>query len=291
MRRTLASLALFAAMTASPALGAEPVVLRPAGPWNVDLVEGRCRLSRLFGDESAPHLLVFEQHWPDDKAGLYVAGPAFAALDRNKSFGLKFREGQTENPNPPYRGTMPGFGTSYLYHSIDLAIEDKPHPRPAPVVTSFPALDTAYASRIEFVGLRFGKEEVRLQTGSMKDAFTVLNECTQNIVLDWGFDLKQQLGATRMPYLVNNKIIPSIVSDNIPFSRMESGDNGTVRVRLLISETGAIAECKLLGTTDPLKLEGHICRAFRRARFEPARDAAGQPMPSFYATTITYALG
>lgn len=288
MRRAV--LALAALSAAAPA-SAAPVVLAPSSPWNVDLVDNRCRLTRSFGDTSAPHLLVFEQYWPDERAGLYVAGPAFAALDRTKSFGLKFREGQAENPNPPFRGTIEGFGTSYLYPSIDLAIEDKPHPSPAPVVTAFPALDTEYASRIEFVALRFGKEEVRLETGSMKDAFTVLNECTQAIVGNWGFDLKQQLGATRMPYLVNDRIMSSVVSENIPFSQMESGENGTVRLRLLISETGAITECKLLGTTDPQGLERHICRAYRRARFEPARDATGNPMPSFYTTTITYALG
>jgi hypothetical protein len=56
----LALAALSTALAAMPAQ-AEPVVLKPSSPWNVDFGEDKCRLSRLFGEGENQHYLAFQQ--------------------------------------------------------------------------------------------------------------------------------------------------------------------------------------------------------------------------------------
>lgn len=50
-------------------------MLKPAGPWNLDVGENRCRLNRLFGEPGNQHMLAFEQFYPSDGAGLFMAVP------------------------------------------------------------------------------------------------------------------------------------------------------------------------------------------------------------------------
>ena len=103
MRHAILALAALAA--ALPAQ-AEPVVLQPSSPWNVDFAEDKCRLSRLFGEGENQHYLAFQQYWPAPEAGLTVAGPAFEkfrSLDRTQ---VRFYETQAPMRTTPFTGKV-----------------------------------------------------------------------------------------------------------------------------------------------------------------------------------------
>ena len=57
MRRAAFALAAIATVTSPAAAAADPVVLKPSSPWNVDFAETKCRLARLFGEGDDRHLL------------------------------------------------------------------------------------------------------------------------------------------------------------------------------------------------------------------------------------------
>lgn len=64
-----------------------------------------------------------------------------------------------------------------------------------------------------------------------------------------------------------------------------------MRLRVIVNPQGRVEDCAIIKATETEKLELPACKVMEDATFEPALDAAGQPMRSFYATTITYVIG
>lgn len=63
---------------------------------------------------------------------------------------------------------------------------------------------------------------------------------------------------------------------------------GQAEIRIGVDEEGRAAYCLLAEPRGNLRLERHVCRKImRRARFHPARDLQGRPMPSGYRHTLS----
>jgi TonB family protein len=292
MRRTALTLAAFStALTASPAW-AEPVLLKPSGPWTVDFAEDKCRLVRLFGEADNQHFLAFQQYWPASNAGLTIAGPAFKkfrSLERTK---VHFSEAQEPILTTPFTGTVGDYGTGVIFSSISL---DGSQPRPntvdEPGEVGLPQIDAALGQQAQFIELRQGTRQVRLETGEMGDAFKVLNQCTLDLLRDWGLDPERHLTAQNMPRWINQEALTRKIVANYPSAGLAQGEQAIMRMRVIVSAEGAVESCTILKATNTTKLESPACEVMQRARFEPARDAAGQPFRSLYTTSITYRIG
>ena len=67
---------------------------------------------------------------------------------------------------------------------------------------------------------------------------------------------------------------------------------GIVRFRLDVDPTGAPAGCRVLYRTNPDDFADLSCRLLmKRARFNPALDAAGKPVKSYYINNIRWVMG
>ena len=57
----------------------------------------------------------------------------------------------------------------------------------------------------------------------------------------------------------------------------------------MVDASGAISSCLIAKMTSAEYIETNACEEFERsAEFEPALDAAGQPIDSYYVSTILY---
>jgi TonB family protein len=288
MRRTSLALACLATSLWPMPTHAEPVVLQPGSPWNIDFGEKSCRLTRFFGASDKPHVLIIDQYWPDQYFGLALAGPLVDHIDGEGKFALRFFEGQEPIRRVPFKGSIEGFGAAYFYTRIGIATKDQPATGPQPIGTRFPAVDTRSAKDAAFVSLSADGNEIRLATGPLDDAFQILNQCARDFVGFWGLDQEKHRTATRMPYWTNEAAMVATV-DFIPFERIKPGERGIVRLRMIIDEAGKLVDCTVIEAPDVELVERPVCQAMKQARFEPGLDADGKPMRSFYATTITYA--
>ena len=160
-------------------------------------------------------------------------------------------------------------------------------PAPSSFSTAF-LLDVDAANAVEFVSVRQRKREVRLQTGDLGDAFKVLNDCTMGLVESWGLDRAAHLTARSLPKWLNEEEIAKGISGRYPNRALRKGESGFVNLRVMVSESGTMTECVVENVTEAQTLESPACAEMRKAQFEPALDANGQPMKSFYQTRITY---
>jgi periplasmic protein TonB len=69
-------------------------------------------------------------------------------------------------------------------------------------------------------------------------------------------------------------------ADDYPADAQRNGEEGTVQVELAVDARGHVSGCRLLRSSGSATLDTVTCRILeRRARFTPARDAAGKRVP------------
>lgn len=79
--------------------------------------------------------------------------------------------------------------------------------------------------------------------------------------------------------------------DDYPAEALRKGEQGVVEVRLDIDVAGHVSACTVTQSSGSTILDGATCRLLsRRARFSPARDAQGRPVPDSYTQRIAWRL-
>lgn len=289
MRRTLLALAALSTALAMPLQAAEPVVLKPYGPWNVDFGDDACRLQRLFGSPEDKHVLVFQQYTPSDRAGLTMAGSAFTKFRNPERVALRFYEGQTPLRATAFAGEFGDTGDALIFSNVSLT-------EPAPQKTGesksdkpFTQMDVALGNTVRFVAVQQGTREVRFETGALDKAFEVLNRCTLDLLTKMGLDAQKHATMTREARWLNQQALVRRIASQYPGAAR--GEQGIMRMRVIVGVDGKVEDCRILKATATQFLESPACEVMERAQFEPARDAAGEPFRSLFAASITYRIG
>jgi len=72
-----------------------------------------------------------------------------------------------------------------------------------------------------------------------------------------------------------------ITSDDYPSSSQRNGEEGVTSIAYDIGVDGRISNCRVTGSSGSATLDETTCTlSTRRARYKPAQDAAGNPIPS-----------
>ncbi|MEO1730949.1 MAG: TonB family protein [Pseudomonadota bacterium] len=267
--------------------------LPPLRPWNIDFAENRCRLSRLFGTEEEPHLIFFEQTAPGARFGLTFAGSQLKRFARADDVSLG---AERDKPIEPidrfYRGDVTGIGPAIIIadYRIGRSVETSVGAKDKGDETrrlSKAGIDLDEATTIDRFVLAREDDVVSFETGDMIPAFQALNVCTSDLLRSWGLDPDEHQ-AYRSPVWTNRISISKRIARYYPLDALNRGEMGVFRMRVIVEKDGAASDCFLEASTENARLEPPACREMRRAKFEPARDAQGQPIRSFYSTSITY---
>lgn len=284
-----APLAALVCLAASPARAADdaPVILEPSSQWVVNFAEDHCRLTRTFGGEGNRHVLFFEQSGPSAWFGFTVAGPQ---LRRFGTARIKVRFGAhpVNTGSLAYTGSVENFGSALIYSRLKFAPDDSREPDFGERLHSLPEIGLAQAAMVSNVSVRQGKREIIFETGKLTEPVNVLNQCAQNLLISWKLDLDRHRTATRLPVWTNGIEVAKKIQANYPESALQKGEQAILHMRAIIDETGKVAECATVKATIAESFNSVACNAMKIARFEPALDQHGQPMRSFYITTISY---
>jgi protein TonB len=80
-----------------------------------------------------------------------------------------------------------------------------------------------------------------------------------------------------------------ITDEDYPASAQRNGEEGTTAIAYDIGVDGRISNCKVTGSSGSSTLDQTTCQlAERRARYTPAKDAAGNPMASHGSRRIVW---
>lgn len=293
MRLPLLAVAVLALVT-HPAQARE-VVLRPApdSKWLVNYGESSCRLLRDFGIGEEHTLLMMEQFAPGSGFSLMLAGTPTDEFARDRTVMLSF------GPDPlgprqvhGTRSHFGDFGGALIWSSVyldsatadpetdeDAEMEQPPHIQILPELTQ----------QVDRLQLTSGGDTLRLDGARLGEAMATLNQCSLARLTEWGLDRDKHLTMTRPATADNFPEIARAVAQGYPRAALRMREQANLHLRLLVDEQGAISDCRVTDMTQTQNISTTACDDFARlARFEPALDAAGQPMKSFYATNILF---
>lgn len=80
-----------------------------------------------------------------------------------------------------------------------------------------------------------------------------------------------------------------ITQDDYPGSALRAEEEGTTSIRVEIDASGRVTSCAVTGSSGSATLDDATCRLYtRRARFNPAKDAAGNPIATTYSDRVKW---
>jgi hypothetical protein len=263
--------------------------LQPTGQWNLDYGQTDCLLQRGFEKDGQRYLVTIKQNAPGQTFGLTLAGPELKRLLAVKGLSLALSDrGPIPIRQTVLSGKTPDYGTAFVINAVML---DGP---PTPVIDSMPQLrgigiDPVQAARADRIVLTNGKGQkgVWFETGSLTPAFAALNTCTDDLLKQWGLD-PQQHRSYIPPVMRDAKLLTKLLLRDYPTRAVSFGESGFFSFRVIVEIDGTVSSCHIEARTKVNYLDPRCEEVLRIVKFDPAKDAQGNPMRSFYSTSINY---
>jgi hypothetical protein len=294
--------ALLAATSTSAAK--ELLRLKPSSKWQMDYSPDSCNLARKFGEGDDTLILMLERFVPSESFYLSLAGKPVNQIESRSEFAIRFGPAEEEQKVNYSLGTLADkmpiiLTTGSLRIVAPTAAETlelkqafkNPDQDIQNVIRSRPPVDPARLAAVNYVA--FGKpfnQEIILETGSLKSAFTALEKCTDELLTHWGIDVEKHKNLTRRLTPIGSPAKWLTYAD-YPSKMLNIGGQTIVRFRLNVDAAGKPSACHIQKSTKMIEFDAVACRALMmRARFKPALANDGTPVASYYSNSVCFAM-
>ncbi|WP_423141266.1 energy transducer TonB [Parablastomonas sp. CN1-191] len=258
--------------TSTAALAAEPdPILQPTTPWKVDYADKECRLLRRFGSGDSAITLRMAMGGSLRTFDLVLAGPSIPKLTERVKLAM----------------SLEPQGKSQTIDGYSLALKDqserfiRSYDASSGLIYTFtPNQVVAFTVAPAF--------SVRLNLTDASAAILALRSCYDDLLQSWGVDIA---GIRRAVVPAEPLVDEShlMTADDYPTGPLRDEQQGSVLFQLLIDPTGKVTECRVVSSSNNPVLDKTTCDlAMRRARFAPARDAAGKAVPGAYVNRVRW---
>ena len=293
--RVLAAAAALAACFAPSLARAQEVrTLKPTSPWNVDYADDSCALRRSFGTgDGKDFYLELRQFAPGTYFYATVAAPR--GMMRGNELRLRFEPDAEARTVDALRVTMgsdrQGYNWADSLRRGGRAAAKTDSDRKDEDTAEWPDAERS-RREAELTGLLlqrgFGKP-VLLATGEMHKPMEVMRACLDELLTHWGIDAAAQRTLTRKAKPIEQAEWVKEIQNAYPSDMLRRLKSGIVRLRMIVGPDGKAKSCHIPIPSDDPSFEDAACeRMMRYARFEPALDANGQPITSYYVTSVIY---
>ncbi len=295
--RLAACLCLFAVpaapLSAQIAVPDDAVRLSPSTPWNLEYAEEGCVARRLFGEVGQQTYFALHRYSPKDGLRLTIASDD---LDRRiRRIGVTFLPNTVRDweHDGAYRITVDEWGEGILANvtlldEIQQQLASNRETRGDPRLSD----EAVHAREAEVDGVLVEgvfRDPVYLSTGSLGPIMGAMRTCLDDLVESWGIDMEVQQTLSRPVVPKDARRWTRIISENYPRTELSRGQQAYVRARMIVSEEGLPTSCVVQNLMNDESFNILACELLmKNARFEPALDANGVPVRSYWTTAIRY---
>lgn len=264
MRQLGLALLLATAGISVGAAAQAPAPWTAQGKWVVEFADQQCSASRAFSQGGSKLTVVVIPTAASDEARLWLAtADPRARLDRAKIMvggqpleveGM-FLKGTSANGERVYVRAMTADEYARLLSSGKLEVGS-------------PSLNASLAlSSVAAVG-------------------KLLDQCNADLLKQWGYGAEvAELSAPAKP----SREAASYVSVNdYPQQAIEDGASGSARVLVAVGPDGRSKACRVLQSAGHKALDEATCMVFKRVRYTPARNKAGQAVEAPFVGELSW---
>jgi hypothetical protein len=109
-----------------------------------------------------------------------------------------------------------------------------------------------------------------------------MQNCADDLLTVWGLDADKHKSLTA-PAILNPNPTGVLPQGTVPFGEFSKLGGGANQVRLVVSAEGKPTSCTIYSPSLSQTLNERICTlVMDKATFQPAKDAEGQAMASFW---------
>jgi hypothetical protein len=270
-------------LLAAPAAQAQDgiAVFRPTGGWTADFGDDYCRLVRTFSNGKDEISLALERTQPGAFLRVLLVGDGVTTFRGADQIGYTFPPSGSERETRYVRSETADGKQFLSFDPLTLAPFAFTPGAPPPPYSRENELDAARG--INALALDKGlTSPVRFETGSLKAPVEVMQACADDLLVVWGLDVEKHKTMTAGPISdpAPGGVLPQ---GTIPFGEFGKLGGGANQVRLLIGADGKPTSCTIYSPSLSETLNQRICSlVMEKATFQPAKDAAGQAMASYW---------
>lgn len=280
-----------AALFTAPAQ-AKTVTLAPSSKWAISFDDEGCRLARVLGEGDDQTTMIMIRNRPGSSGDhMVIAGRPVGNIQERHGVEVGFGPGTDINETRPYRGSLGEIEPALIFSSVSIRPERKASQsdQSKEDQAALRAESRKLADSVTYMTVADRSDELRFDFGSMKDVNTVMDDCANGLIEAWGLNAEKHASAMREPVPLNAE--DWIRSSDYPRDMLRAGQPAIINVRMIVDADGSPMECHIQSTTRPKAFDDAVCSSIlKRASFDPALDAAGKPMKSFYQTTVHFML-
>ena len=285
------------AMTGSVAAEPEPAILQPASVWGLNYAADSCVISRTFGTGQDEVTLEFHQFAPGKTFTLLAAGRSLKHA-RQAPIVTQFEpDGDRHEDESGMSGTLAD-GRSVLETSAKLL------PAPDNAVAGGQPKKSGWTgneedakpltfdpqSEAKITRLRLSgpiAHDIVLAIGPMNKPMAALRTCLEELVTHWGIDPAVDKTLIRRAAPSNYPGTWATPQD-YPTEMLLKAKSAIIHFRLMVNAQGKPTSCVVQTPGDPAFNKATCDLMMQRARFNPALNASGQPVPSYYVSTVRW---
>ena len=260
MGSSIAFAAALAALTVQPAVSSISIPLKPSGPWTVEYADSMCIVGRKFRTGDQQVTLGFRPGplseymrialWFADEGKKFSRGMAMLALDGLAPVEEQYAEGPIS-----IKGT----------HLVQIDTER-------------PKIETLHTAKLLHV--RAGDRTWTFSLGNIAGAMKALAGCEKDLLVKWGMD-PVVLESIETQAVHPNGIVSIFRTDDYPSAAIMGNEQGTAGVHFRIGTNGRAGDCRVVESSGSKNLDAKTCMIItKRARYQPAKTKAGQPVES-----------
>lgn len=299
MKPVLLYLFAAASLMAGPraAVARDTLTLQPSSRWELDYAKDSCALRRTFGQGKELAQLELRRFQP----GTSLLASVFTNASKTTSRDFRFRWNTdadwTDISDPLYATMADSFGGVFFGTRLfDAGLGEEEEDATEEWFRYFQENDVrtiegeaAQAINSILVAKAF-RADLNLETGSLKAPIDALNACVEELMNHWGIDVEAHKTLSRPAIPVNLDEIPRMIDYPPKMLRMRMP--GLVNIRLDVSDTGRITQCHIqMPLSDPAFEETSCADIQHALDFDPALDKDGNPIASYWITSVRFRIG
>ena len=267
---SIRAFAAVAVLFASSAAQSSGTPRQPTSKWIVYFDDAQCLAERNYGSDEKLLRLVLKQPALGDVMQLDIIETRFSGAPVQVDGHIQFDTGG------PIKVSVLRFAPpkqKFKIHMMNLPIKQ---------------FDSARSAKSVQVSVQTFSENFGLtELGPLLD---LMDQCVAGLQKIWNVRTSErEKGAVRED--AKGDLRRLFTSDDYPWSSVMNGEDGDVKVVLLVNEQGKVADCSVIQTSGVAMLDAQTCAVLKeRARFVPAVGKDGKPAKDAFIQKINWRL-